>query len=325
MSDASQGEGWWLASDGKWYPPTARPSFPPPPAPNPPPLAAAMAETQPPTPPKRSKTWPWLAGGGTIIVALLIVAAVMGNGSDTTIGGASSATTTTSTAAADGRASPAPTTPPTAIVSTMMAGTAHPAVTPGTIGQLDVVYIGAPISNSSLGTIVPVVVWNGTGQTAAHIDVSGIAKDAAGTVLGSGDSQDINPTNVAAQGVAFGMVYFRQSIPIGSSLNLTATGDEGPSSYLLDAQVAQANFSPSQFGHGTITGEVINPQAVTMRGPIEADAYCFSNAGLLTGVFPGFISGDGGLAPGATAGYSISIYLDVDCPTFLVGSSGFAS
>lgn len=30
MSDASQGEGWWLASDGKWYPPQLPP---PPPAP----------------------------------------------------------------------------------------------------------------------------------------------------------------------------------------------------------------------------------------------------------------------------------------------------
>src|SRR5690348_15270248 len=31
MSDTSQGEGWWLASDGRWYPPE---SFrPPPPAP----------------------------------------------------------------------------------------------------------------------------------------------------------------------------------------------------------------------------------------------------------------------------------------------------
>jgi hypothetical protein len=32
MSDTSQGEGWWLASDGKWYPPTAAPA-PAPPAP----------------------------------------------------------------------------------------------------------------------------------------------------------------------------------------------------------------------------------------------------------------------------------------------------
>ena len=45
MSDTSQGPGWWLASDGKWYPPqTAAPSpVPPPPpprrrSPSPPPL-----------------------------------------------------------------------------------------------------------------------------------------------------------------------------------------------------------------------------------------------------------------------------------------------
>jgi hypothetical protein len=33
MSDTSQGEGWWLASDGKWYPPESaqRPTPPPPP------------------------------------------------------------------------------------------------------------------------------------------------------------------------------------------------------------------------------------------------------------------------------------------------------
>lgn len=34
MSDRPQGEGWWLASDGKWYPPESRPA--PPPAPVPP-------------------------------------------------------------------------------------------------------------------------------------------------------------------------------------------------------------------------------------------------------------------------------------------------
>lgn len=30
MSDAPQGPGWWQASDGKWYPPTAKPGTPPP-------------------------------------------------------------------------------------------------------------------------------------------------------------------------------------------------------------------------------------------------------------------------------------------------------
>lgn len=35
MSDTSQGPGWWQASDGRWYPPTAQPGTPPPPAPAP--------------------------------------------------------------------------------------------------------------------------------------------------------------------------------------------------------------------------------------------------------------------------------------------------
>ena len=33
MSDSSQGPGWWLASDGKWYPPEAKPGVPLPPPP----------------------------------------------------------------------------------------------------------------------------------------------------------------------------------------------------------------------------------------------------------------------------------------------------
>lgn len=34
MSDTSQGEGWWLASDGKWYPPESKPLYVPPPPPS---------------------------------------------------------------------------------------------------------------------------------------------------------------------------------------------------------------------------------------------------------------------------------------------------
>lgn len=43
MSDSSQGPGWWIASDGKWYPPES--ATPPPPAPPAPPAAPV-----PPTP-----------------------------------------------------------------------------------------------------------------------------------------------------------------------------------------------------------------------------------------------------------------------------------
>ena len=42
MSDVSQGHGWWLASDGKWYPPEQHPDYrplPPPPSQGIPPIA----------------------------------------------------------------------------------------------------------------------------------------------------------------------------------------------------------------------------------------------------------------------------------------------
>ncbi len=40
MSDVSQGPGWWIASDGKWYPPEQQPGYAPPPTPPPNPYGA---------------------------------------------------------------------------------------------------------------------------------------------------------------------------------------------------------------------------------------------------------------------------------------------
>jgi hypothetical protein len=67
MSDTSQGEGWWLASDGKWYPPQSATYVAPPPP--------QTAYLQPPKKPLRKRVWFWLllivivfAGGCTAIV-----------------------------------------------------------------------------------------------------------------------------------------------------------------------------------------------------------------------------------------------------------------
>ena len=45
MSDTSQGDGWWQASDGKFYAPEAHPDYKPPPPPPPPP--ADVDESKP--------------------------------------------------------------------------------------------------------------------------------------------------------------------------------------------------------------------------------------------------------------------------------------
>jgi hypothetical protein len=49
MSDTSQGEGWWQASDGKWYAPEQHPDYQPPAQPTEPTQPAARAGEGPPT------------------------------------------------------------------------------------------------------------------------------------------------------------------------------------------------------------------------------------------------------------------------------------
>jgi hypothetical protein len=51
MSDVSQGPGWWIASDGKWYPPEDHPDYrPPPQVPEVPSWEAHASQSQPQAP-----------------------------------------------------------------------------------------------------------------------------------------------------------------------------------------------------------------------------------------------------------------------------------
>jgi uncharacterized RDD family membrane protein YckC len=47
MSDTFQGHGWWIASDGKWYPPHQHPQYVPPPPPTPPPPPSSWSSQGP--------------------------------------------------------------------------------------------------------------------------------------------------------------------------------------------------------------------------------------------------------------------------------------
>jgi hypothetical protein len=80
VSDSSQGEGWWEASDGKWYPPES--STPPPPPPPsggsaPPPPPPAFVPPPPQAPPTRGKGRGVVIGlatcGGLFVVAIILI------------------------------------------------------------------------------------------------------------------------------------------------------------------------------------------------------------------------------------------------------------
>jgi hypothetical protein len=118
MADQSGGEGWWIASDGKWYPPELHPDYRPPaapvappvwvapqqptapsytsaPPPSPPPLPPAFAPGRPSAPASKSRT-PLVVGGGIALAALLGIGAFVipsgGDGDDTATSRPSTAT-----------------------------------------------------------------------------------------------------------------------------------------------------------------------------------------------------------------------------------------
>lgn len=235
-------------------------------------------------------------------------------------------TSPTSVQGNSGTASPTTTastpSPSSVTIPSTLGGNAHPVLSPGQPGQLDVIYVGSASSLGGVGTSVPVAVWNGTSHAVNHIDVSGPAMS-GGSVVGSGDSQDIEPMNLAPGEVAFGMVYFSTSLPAGATFGFTASASQGTSTYFVDAQVTQANYSSGSYGDDSVVGSVSNPSSQTMNGPIEADVYCFNSAGQLSDVEPGFTSGNAPIAPGASASFSTDGIKSGSCPTFLVGSSGY--
>jgi hypothetical protein len=68
MSDVSQGPDWWLASDGKWYPPQSAPAPPPPPQ-----SPSAAVATAVPAAPAKKKGRKGIGCLTTLVIFVLIV------------------------------------------------------------------------------------------------------------------------------------------------------------------------------------------------------------------------------------------------------------
>ena len=101
MSDLPQGEGWWEASDGKWYPPEKHPDYrPPPPPPEdpaiPPEPDPGRPRTTPTEPPagspidqtsgdgggSQSRRWVWVVGAGLIVLVLVLAGVAIASNDD---------------------------------------------------------------------------------------------------------------------------------------------------------------------------------------------------------------------------------------------------
>jgi hypothetical protein len=81
VSDTSQGPGWWVASDGKWYPPQAAPGTQPPPPPRGTPGAPLPQGSLPQKKPSGCLKF-GLIGLGVLLVIVIAATALGGGGDD---------------------------------------------------------------------------------------------------------------------------------------------------------------------------------------------------------------------------------------------------
>jgi hypothetical protein len=211
-----------------------------------------------------------------------------------------------------------------------MGGNAKPNVSPGTPGEVSIVLQG-PLMTTPYGpgTNVLVVVENDTDSPISAVQVSGPAS-VNGTVVGSGTNllESFYPTGTIGPGqLTFSSVYFSAALPSNAKLQLTPTYHKGASAYFVDVQVIQANQGAGVYGNGAIVGTVQNTSSVSVTGPIAADVFCFDASGNPTGTATGYVAGTSNapLPAGATTSYEIDFAAPTNCPTYLVGSSGFNS
>ena len=184
----------------------------------------------------------------------------------------------------------------------------------GDPGELTVVSTGA---KDELSDAVTIIVRNNTSDPIGQIEATGTARDAAGTLVGSGSSQGFKPVVVAPGEIAYGYVYFDGGFPNGSTFDFKVAGEE-VGTYFRPITITEINNTGD-----AIVGVVANDTGVDVTGPISVDVLCFAADGSTIGPKSGFAE-QSDLADGATGSFSISLYTDA-CPIGLVAASGYGS
>lgn len=319
VSDQSGGEGWWLASDGKWYPPETAPAATAA-APVVPPLPLANADTG--EPPKK----PWFRRRWVIVTAVILLAVIIAGAlapdddDDSTAGDDTTTTeadeTTTTEAEETTTTAPAPAEPAAPDASPYVVGfgdlsaLSFPAGDPG---ELTVISTGAQDDDDA----VTIIVRNNTSDPIGQIEATGTARDAAGALVGSGSSQGFKPVVVAPGEIAYGYVYFDGGFPEGSTFEFDVAGEE-VDTYFRPITITEINNTGD-----AIIGGVSNDTGVDVTGPISVDVLCFAADGTTIGHKGGYAE-QSDLADGATGSFSISLYGN-ECPIGLVAASGYGS
>lgn len=235
-------------------------------------------------------------------------------GGGTSSGGGPTAATTTTKAAEVKQGTVAD-----AVAQGWLAGTANTSFGAGTAGKVDVVASG-PIAPGPGGISVPIALRNSTSDTISNVDVTGAATDAAGKILGSGQSQGVNPSSIPPGGIALGYVYFAPNTPVQAESKIDFTVASRPVTgkpYFRDLKVDQANMAGEN-----VTGKATNSSGDPLKGPYSVHVTCFDEKGELLNSQIGFASPSADVAAGQSVTFQVGLYGKA-CPSFLLGVSGY--
>lgn len=187
---------------------------------------------------------------------------------------------------------------------------------PGTPGEVSVVaHAGALERSGSL----PVIVRNMTDRPLIDVGVSGVARDASGGLVASGEDQGLQPTVIEPGAIGFGYVYFGMDVQGAATFELTASGTDLDDAFFGPGDLAVAEYNRTAVA---IVGILRNDSSDEVTGPIAVDLLCFDEAGTPTETSRTYAEPDVA-APGATVSFSFEFFGDTPCERFLLAGSGY--
>lgn len=193
----------------------------------------------------------------------------------------------------------------------------------GEQGKVSVVRVGRFDADS--GTL-PFVFRNNTPEAVSHVDASATVRDAGRALVATGTSQGTVPAQIPPGGLGLAYLYLAGEVPDGATFEFTFDTSPADTSFYNTGDLRVTETSATDdgvFGHEVI-GTAENQTDATLTGPYSADVYCFDETGTPLSTTLGFANESNDVAPGGTVSFSVSLY-DDQCPTFLVGVSGYFS
>ena len=202
----------------------------------------------------------------------------------------------------------------------LLAGTAALKLPEGEQGKVSVVQVGALDAHMSGSAKLPFAFRNNTSEGVSHVDWSATARS-GGKIVATGSSQGTVPAQVQPGEAGLAFIFFDGTAelpPADAEYEFTVkTSPADQSAYnTAPLKVTEANRSGD-----AIVGAAVNETGESLAGPFSVDAYCVDGDKVLS-EHGNFAEQDGPLAADGQVTFSASLF-GADCPTFVVGVSGF--